>query len=82
MDNILIRCDCHAFEFLDIGWFDDEEKIFYTTITHHPKSLLDRIKAVIRALKGSEYGISDEVIINNGEAKRLVSWLNGKIIQK
>ena len=78
-ENLLIRCDCHAFEFIDFGWFDDEEKIFYVTITHRPKGLLDRFKAVIRALRGSEYMGSDEVIINDKEAKRLAKWLNDKI---
>jgi len=73
-DDILIRCDCGEFAFLEMGKWD-EESIFYATITASPKTLSYKIKGILRLLSGSFYGITDEVLLNKKEAKRLRDWL-------
>ena len=50
---LLIKCDCHAFELVEYGWFEEEPKIFYLTITNHPKGILQKIKAIWKIIKGS-----------------------------
>jgi len=78
MDNdehILLQCSCHSFEFLEFGWFDDDSKTFYVSITVHPKKLIEKLKAIWRILRGARYGISDEVLVESKEIRRLVKWL-------
>jgi len=74
MKDIMIRCDCGEFAFLEIGKWD-EEPIFYATITASPKTWFYRFKGILRLLFGSPYGITDEVLLNKKEAKRLRDWL-------
>jgi len=78
-ESLLLRCDCKSFEFVEFGWFEDEPKIFYVTITAYPRTLGDKIKAMWRILMGSRYGITDEVLIDGKNAKRLVKWLQERV---
>lgn len=79
MDKLLIQCDCDSFEIVELGWFDDEPKTFYLTITVYPKTLLDKIKGIWKVLKGTDYGITDEVLINKKEAKKMCEWLKKRV---
>lgn len=77
--SLLIRCSCHSFEFIELGWFDDEPKVFYITITCHPKGFIEKIKGIWRIIKGSPYGITDDVLISNKEAKKIITWFKERI---
>ena len=74
-DSILLRCECSSFEFLEFGWFDDDPKTFYASITVYPRTWKEKLKGIWRILRGSRYGISDEVLVEAKEIKRLVKWL-------
>lgn len=76
---IFIKCDCHSFEFFEIGWFHDEPKIFYICVSCNPKDWKEKLKGIWRIIKGSDYGITDEVLINRNEAKKLLEWLQKRI---
>ena len=74
-NSILLRCKCNSFEFLEFGWFDDDPKTFYASITVHPRTWKEKLQAIWRVLRGARYGISDEVLVEAKEIRRLVKWL-------
>lgn len=77
--SLLIRCDDQSFEFIEFGWFHDEPKLFYVTVTCHPKDWKDKLKGIWKIIKGSDYGITDGVLVNQKEAKKLLSWLQKRV---
>lgn len=78
-ESLLIRCDDNSFEFAEFGWFDEEPKTFYLTITVYPKGFLEKIKGIWKILRGASYGITDEIVVNNEEANKLKDWLNERL---
>lgn len=79
-EHLLIKCDCGYFpEFMELGWFNDEPKIFYLGYTYRPKTVKEKLKAIWKIIKGSNYGISDEVLINDKQAKKLINWLKERL---
>lgn len=76
---LLIRCDCSSFEFLEFGWFQDEPKIFYLSITCNPKTWKEKLLGIWRLLRGSKFGISDEVLLNEKDIAELYKWISKRI---
>ena len=74
-DFLLLQCSCSSFEFLEFGWFDDDPKTFYVSITVYPKTWKEKLQAIWRILRGARYGISDEVLVEAKEIRRLIKWL-------
>lgn len=74
-DILHIRCHCGAFEIVEIGHFDDEDEPFYFTITASDKTLKDKLRIIWRVIRGSRYGITDEVLFDNKDARKIIKWL-------
>lgn len=78
-DELLVRCDCRDFEFIELAWFNNEPKTFYITLTCHPKDWKEKLRGIWRILRGSRYGITDGVLINKKEAKKIADWFQKRI---
>ena len=81
METLHIRCDCGHFGIVEISKFIDEDEPFYFTITAETKSFKDKLKGVWRVLKGSPYGITDEVLFNRKDALKIIRWLTKQLNQ-
>lgn len=79
MEILHIRCDCGAFEIVEIGRFEDEDEPFYFTITTSAKSLKEKMKVIWRVIRGSRYGITDEVLFNKKDARKIIKWLEKQL---
>jgi len=74
-DTALYQCACGEFLFMEV-W--DDTDFCYFTIQAHPRTLLQKVKAIWAIFRGAKYGISDDVVMKKEDMKELAKFLNGK----
>ena len=70
----IFQCYCGEDSYLNVT-HDEEDNQFYFDITLAPSRLPERIKRAWQALRGLEFGCSNEVIIDGSDIKELSDFL-------
>ena len=86
-NKLLTRCTCGAHHFLEMSWFDDEEKYgehktCYVLMTLGSKSILERIKGAIEVLRGGRFALAEEVVLEKKEVRKIIKFLEGFLKKK
>lgn len=74
LETHIFKCYCGEDSYLEVMQ-DSEDKEFYISITMHPTSISERIKAAWKALRGLEFSASNTVIILEEDADKLAAAL-------
>ena len=74
-----MTCDCGHFGVVDISWFDDDSSTYYLTITTPRETLSQKIKSIWRVIKGSPYGITDEIVITRKQMRKLARMIQTQL---
>lgn len=80
--QLLTRCTCGDHHFLEMSWFDDDEKdgehkICYVSMTLGAKGILERIKGAIEVLRGGRFALAEEIILEKKEVRKIIKFLEG-----
>lgn len=78
--QLLTRCTCGAHHFLELSWFEEDDKdkeykTCYVSITLGAEGILERIKGAIEVLKGGRYSLAEEVVLTKKEVRKIIKFL-------
>jgi hypothetical protein len=71
LDSYIFKCYCGEDSYLEVMQNPDDGE-FYISITQHPTRLLERLKMAWKALRGIEFTSSNEVILLEKDANKLI----------
>lgn len=70
MDSHIFKCYCGENSYLEIVRdFEDDQR--YISITMHPTRLKERLKLAWKALRGLEFSVSNEVVIDGDDINKV-----------
>lgn len=73
--NLLIRCDCKAHEFIEFSEFHDDPRVIYITHSTWPDSFWERLRDIWRVIRGKKWSIGAEIILSDEDKERLIDFL-------
>lgn len=71
------KCWCGEYSYLEIIR-DEEDSQFYFHISVYPTRLLERLVLAWKALRGIEFMVSNEVIVDGKDVPSIIKFLGGK----
>lgn len=77
MDTSIYKCYCGEYSYLEIIR-DEEDSQFYFHISVYPTRLLERLVLAWKALRGIEFMVSNEVIVDGKDVPDMIKFLKGK----
>jgi len=70
----IFKCYCGSNSYIQVIQ-DPEDRELYFSITQHPTRLKERLGTAWKALRGLEFTASDEVILLDTDARKLIKAL-------